>query len=202
MRRISTAITLTVLLLASLGNAQQTTSNASPDTRQGGSPTPPPGPIIGGDGTPNYLAIWARTNYLLSSVIYQASEGNVGIGTTTPAAKLDVNGIVNATVYNLSGFGILSAPYSNLFVGISAGASGGGTGGTRSWVMVPGRILLVVRATRLSAMTLVVVAPTVKALTVFLAGELAISTQGARTHSLVMKLAMAILAAVKTASSA
>jgi len=47
-------------------------------------------------GTPNYIAIWNTATTLSSSVLYQTSS-NVGIGTTTPSAKLDVNGNVIIT---------------------------------------------------------------------------------------------------------
>lgn len=36
-------------------------------------------------------------------LIVKGGTGNVGIGTTTPAAKLDVNGVVNATGYTVNG---------------------------------------------------------------------------------------------------
>jgi hypothetical protein len=133
MRRFSIAIALTILLLASLGTAQQTTPNAPANSQQSGSPTPPPGPVLGGDGTPNYLAIWARTNYLLSSVVYQ-NGSKIGIGTTTPVATLDVFGGINAVSYEWQGGTILNEPNSNLLVGLGAGAAGGGSNGGSTFV--------------------------------------------------------------------
>ncbi len=133
MRRISIALALTIFLLVSLGTAQQTTPNAPANSQQSGSPAPPPGPVLGGDGTPNYLAIWARTNYLLSSVVYQ-NGSKIGIGTTTPVATLDVFGNVNATSYEWEGGTILSEPNSNLLVGLGAGAAGGGSNGGSTFV--------------------------------------------------------------------
>jgi hypothetical protein len=43
--------------------------------------------IQGGDT--NYIPIWNTATSLSSSIIYQ-SGSNVGIGTTTPNAKLDI----------------------------------------------------------------------------------------------------------------
>ena len=127
MRRIEVAAALTIILLASTGVAQQTASNASTNSDRSGGPTSPPGPIIGGDGTPNYIPIWATRNYLLSSVVYQASGGNVGIGTTNPTAVLDVNGNINAaTTYQIGGNNVVNigSPRDfNLFLGPGAGQS-------------------------------------------------------------------------------
>ena len=58
--------------------------------------------------------------------VYVANDGNVGIGTTSPAAKLDVNGGINAaSVYKIGGNTVLSVAgwYTNTFVGIEAGAA-------------------------------------------------------------------------------
>lgn len=126
MRRTCTAFALIILLFASLGIAQQTNSNASSDTRQGGSPTQPPGPIIGGMGTTNYIPIWASPSFLVNSVIYQ-TDGNVGIGTTTPAANFDVSGNISASqTYQIGASTVLNIGRSsdaNLFVGVGAGAN-------------------------------------------------------------------------------
>jgi hypothetical protein len=48
-------------------------------------------PNISGSGTPGLLADWTTTTNLGNSVVFQKS-GNVGVGTQSPAAKLDVNG--------------------------------------------------------------------------------------------------------------
>lgn len=80
-----------------------------------------------GHGTQGYIAMWQNSLYLRNSTLFQASNQNVGIGTTTPAATLDVNGNVNAAAtYQIGGSGVLSigsAADNNLFLGVGAGSS-------------------------------------------------------------------------------
>jgi hypothetical protein len=52
----------------------------------------PPAPLLTGTGTPNHITKWITTTKIGNSGIFETATGNVGIGTTTPAAKLDVNG--------------------------------------------------------------------------------------------------------------
>jgi len=121
MRQISIAVV--ILLFASATIAQQ--GPTTPKTQTSGSPVLPPSPIIGGDGNPNYIPIWATHNYLLSSVLYQDSTGKVGVGTTTPQVKLDVNGNVNVSdhyrIANNNVVSIGSIMDGDLFVGVYAG---------------------------------------------------------------------------------
>ena len=54
---------------------------------------------VSGTGTTNYIPIWTDSNGIGDSVIFE-SDGKVGIGTTTPAASLNVigqNGGISAT---------------------------------------------------------------------------------------------------------
>ena len=86
----------------------------------------PMGPIIGGDGVKNYIPVWSTPLYLQNSVIYQDASKNVGVGTTTPAAKLDVNGDINAAGrYEIGGSPVVTvnASAETLFMGTGAGAS-------------------------------------------------------------------------------
>ena len=80
-----------------------------------------------GHGTKGYVPIWINPLYLSNSALFQDSNKNVGIGTTAPAATLDVNGSVNsATGYQIAGnsvLGIGSTGDYNLFLGIAAGAN-------------------------------------------------------------------------------
>lgn len=49
--------------------------------------------LVDGNGTANYVPKWSDTDTLTNSIIYDDGT-NVGIGTATPQAKLDVNGTV------------------------------------------------------------------------------------------------------------
>jgi len=72
-------------------------------------PAGPPGPI-GGSGTAYAVPVWTNSTTLGNSLLFQ-SGGNIGIGTTTPAAKLDVTGNIN-TSGNLefAGIPVISMP--------------------------------------------------------------------------------------------
>jgi len=49
-------------------------------------------PALGGTGTPNHITKWITTTSIGNSGIFENSTGNVGVGTTTPAAKFDLKG--------------------------------------------------------------------------------------------------------------
>jgi hypothetical protein len=51
---------------------------------------------IGGSGTPNFVPKFTDATTIADSVLYETS-GNVGIGTTTPGEKLDVDGGIQAS---------------------------------------------------------------------------------------------------------
>lgn len=57
---------------------------------------------VGGSGTTNYLSRWSSTYGLTDSIIYDSGT-NIGIGSTSPGAKLDLVG-----TFNVSGFTTLA----------------------------------------------------------------------------------------------
>lgn len=65
---------------------------AVPANGSGGSSNSPHPLPITGSGTTNYLPIWTSASNLASSVVYQGSNGGLGLGTTNPQALLDVEG--------------------------------------------------------------------------------------------------------------
>ncbi|MGA7318041.1 MAG: hypothetical protein WBX22_29205, partial [Silvibacterium sp.] len=76
---------------------------------------------MAGSGTPGYIPLWLSGDSLGNSVLFQ-SGANVGIGTTTPVAKLSVNGDVNALrTYQIGGNNALSTVDTSTFVGVYAG---------------------------------------------------------------------------------
>ncbi len=82
---------------------QDPSSQTNSETPQSESLGTKPG-NLNGRGSTNYVPVWQNPYILGSSVIYQAG-GNVGIGTTSPKATLDVNGGIN-----VAGSGTLGGP--------------------------------------------------------------------------------------------
>jgi len=61
--------------------------------QQAGDNPKPLTPAVGGTGTANFVPLWTNSTTLGNSNIFQNSTTkNIGIGTTTPATKLDVKG--------------------------------------------------------------------------------------------------------------
>jgi hypothetical protein len=90
---------------------------------------------VGGSGTQNYIPLWIDSaGDLGNSILYQSGTTEVGINTTTPAATLDVNGIINAaTSFNLGQNSFAFGNYSsfNAFLGFAGNStSSAGTANT------------------------------------------------------------------------
>ncbi len=85
---------------------------------------------ITGSGTPNHVTKWLSATKLGNSNIFDGPAGNVGINTTSPTARLDVNGTArfrgDATVNGSLGAGNVSAST------MAASASGPAILGTMS----------------------------------------------------------------------
>jgi hypothetical protein len=112
---------------------------------------------ITGTGKKDYVPLWQTTTKLGSSKLFQNTAGDFGIGTTTPAANLDVNGTsdirntltlfpnggaptlsVIGTAFSVSNTGLVSFvsgqtfPGTGTITGVAAGTdlTGGGTSGS------------------------------------------------------------------------
>jgi hypothetical protein len=66
--------------------------------RGSGSPSSTPNatsnPTVTGKGTIGYVPLWDKTNDIVNSVLFQKTS-SIGVGTATPASKLDVSGNVS-----------------------------------------------------------------------------------------------------------
>ncbi len=72
---------------ATLSNAK----NSAPSAATSAKAPPPANPTVTGKGAADFIPMWNTASDIVDSLIFQKT-GNVGIGTTAPAATLDVNG--------------------------------------------------------------------------------------------------------------
>jgi hypothetical protein len=143
---IKLRLTVAVLALTVASSAQQTLPQANP--------------AVTGKGTVDFIPMWDTTSDIINSVMFQKGSA-IGIGTTAPAATLDVNGkgdirdtltlfpkstdntlAVNGTFFKISNTGAVTFipgqkfPGTGTITGITtaagSGLSGGGTTGTLS----------------------------------------------------------------------
>jgi uncharacterized coiled-coil protein SlyX len=91
---------------------------------------------VTGKGTKDYVPLWLSATNLGNSKLFQSGD-NVGIGTTTPASTLDVDGTVNAaTSFNLASKAFAYGSFSNenSFFGFAGNSKTTGTQNTASGV--------------------------------------------------------------------
>jgi hypothetical protein len=124
MKKLRIVFLTSIVLLCSPSGRAQSVTNA-PDIT-----------AITGSGKTDYVPLWLSSSKLGDSAIFQSS-GKVGVGTTTPAVALDVNGAINTTTgFNLGGarfaFGTLSN--QNAFLGFSGNSTMSGVDNTGSGV--------------------------------------------------------------------
>jgi hypothetical protein len=80
-----------------------------------------------GSGTANYITIWTAATTLGNSKLYQTAAGNVGLGTTTPTARLE------AVTSSATGTGVLG--YVASTTGVNYGVTGKTTSSTGTGVL-------------------------------------------------------------------
>lgn len=137
------------VLAAAVGSSKSSSKSA-----------PPANADVTGTGTVGYIPMWNSTSDIIDSAIFQKSS-NIGIGTVTPAAALDVDGkadlrdtltlfpkgtdnnlAVSGTTFKISSTGVVTFVAGQTFPGVGtitgvttatgSGLSGGGTSGMLS----------------------------------------------------------------------
>jgi hypothetical protein len=120
-------IVIALLFTELLAVAQETATSMAPSSPNGGV-----GDALSGNGNKNYVPLWLSKHELGNSRIFQTA-GNVGIGTTSPQATLDVDGVVNASgSFNLQGTAFAFGSYANqnAFLGFAGNSTMTGTTNT------------------------------------------------------------------------
>jgi hypothetical protein len=148
------------------GKANPSTANAAASTSSAkNSSQPLANPAVTGKGVVDFIPMWDTTSDIVDSVIFQKSS-QIGIGTTAPAATLDVNGksdvrdtltlfpkstdntlAVSGTTFKIDSTGKVTFitgqtfPGAGTITGITtastSGLQGGGTTGTLSLSVKP-----------------------------------------------------------------
>jgi hypothetical protein len=139
-------------------NASTKTADAKASVSASKNSAPPVNPDVTGKGVVDYIPMWDTTSDIVDSVIFQKTS-EIGIGTTAPAATLDVNGksdvrdtltlfpkstdntlAVSGTTFKVNSLGAVTFVSGQTFPGTGtitgvttaagSGLSGGGTTGT------------------------------------------------------------------------
>jgi hypothetical protein len=94
---------------------------------------------VTGGGTADFIPRWTGAHALGNSAIFQTVGGNVGVGTTTPSTKFDVNGAfkIHGTGFSIANTGHVTFvsgqtfPGTGTITGVAAGTglTGGGNSG-------------------------------------------------------------------------
>jgi hypothetical protein len=97
---------------------------------------------VTGQGTTNFIPRWTSAHVQGNSNIFENGGGSVGIGTTSPAAKLDVNGNfkIHGTAFGIDNTGHVTFAAGQTFPGVGTitavntgtGLTGGGNHGSVS----------------------------------------------------------------------
>lgn len=152
---MSVPYALKALDAETIGGKPATSFMLAPAANQSGTGNQPDANITGG-GTAGFLPVFTGVTTIGNSKVFQTVGANVGIGTTTPAAKLDVKGTgdvrdtltlfpkgvhstlsVHGTAFAVSSTGLVTFvsgqtfPGTGTITGVTAGAglSGGGNSG-------------------------------------------------------------------------
>jgi hypothetical protein len=141
-------------------NGTAKTADAKVSANVSKSSATPANPAVTGKGVVDYIPMWDTTSDIVDSVIFQKTS-EIGIGTTAPAATLDVNGksdvrdtltlfpkntdntlAVSGTTFKINSLGAVTFVSGQTFPGAGtitgvttaagSGLSGGGTTGTLS----------------------------------------------------------------------
>ncbi len=109
--------------------AGQTSGNSNAETAKSVAAVPEiNSPTLAGAGTTNYIPLWTSSTNLGNSILFQLGS-NIGIGTTTPAAQLQIIPGSSSTIGNLLQGGASQSADLLQFQNSSAAVLGGITSG-------------------------------------------------------------------------
>jgi hypothetical protein len=124
---------LLLLFCGACSQAQQSLASTRSEKSSAGSQAVS---SVSGTGTKEYVPLWSSATTQGNSNIFQSPAGEIGIGTTSPAAALDVSGAINAGSFNLGGvpFAFGTPAGFNAFVGFSGNSTMTGSSNTAAGV--------------------------------------------------------------------